>query len=258
MKKLTYIALLALLLVSFGCKSTKNITSNGELDKKLSSRQLIKEHTKSFANFKTLQSRVKIEYQQGDMEQTHSINLRIEKDKTIWLSATLGIVRAKITPTKVSFYNKLDNTFFDGDFSILSDLLGTDLDFNKVQNLLLGEALFDLSIHSYKADIFDRSYLLQPKNQSELLEIFLLLNPSHFKMDSQQISQTLKQRMLQIDYKDYQEVDKQVLPKNVNIIALEGNLETQINMEFKSVSLDSDLRFPFRIPTGFKEIVVKR
>lgn len=257
MKKLTYIVLTALLLVSFGCKSTRHVASSGELDKKLSSRQLIKEHTKAFANFKTLQSRVKVEYQQGDMEQTHTINLRMEKDKTIWLSATLGIVRAKITPTKVSFYNKLDNTYFDGDFSILSDLLGTELDFNKVQSLLLGETLFDLSIHSYKADVFDKSYVLQPKRQSELLEVFLLLNPSHFKMDSQQIAQSLKHRMLQIDYKDYQEVNKQVLPKNVNIIAVEGNFETKINMEFKSISLDSDLRFPFRIPSGFKEIVVR-
>ncbi len=257
MKKLTYIVLAIVLLISFGCKSTKNVTSNGELDKKLSSRQLIKEHTKAFTNFKTLQSRVKVEYLQGDMEQTHSINLRIEKDKTIWLSATLGIVRAKITPTKVSFYNKLDNTYFDGDFSLLSDLLGTELDFNKVQNLLLGEALFDLSFHGYKAEVFDKSYLLQPKRQSELLEILLLLNPSHFKMDSQQISQSLNRRMLQIDYKDYQEVGKQILPKNVYITALEGSFETRINMEFKSVSLDADLRFPFRIPSGFEEIVIK-
>ena len=257
MKKITYIVLAIMLLISFGCKSTKSITSNGELDSKISSRQLIKEHTKTFTKFKTLQARVKVEYLQGDMEQSHSINLRMEKDKTIWLSATLGVVRAKITPTKVSFYNKLDNTYFDGDFSLISDLLGTDLDFNKVQNMLLGEALFDLTSNNYKADVYDKSYLLQPKRQSELLEILLLLNPSHFKMDSQQISQTLKQRMLQIDYKNYQEVNKQVLPQLVNIIALEGNLETQINMEFKSVTLDSDLRFPFRIPTGFKEIVVK-
>lgn len=258
MKKLSKIGLIVVLLLCFGCKSTKNVASNnGGLDKKLSSRELIKEHTKSFAKFKTLQSRVKVDYFQGDMEQSHSINLRMEKDKTIWLSATLGIVRAKITPAKVSFYNKLDNSYFDGDFSLLSNLLGTELDFNKVQNMLLGETLFDLSTHSYKADVHDKSYILQPKRQSELLEIFLLLNPSHFKMDSQQISQSLNQRMLQIDYKNYQEVGKQIIPQKVNIVAVEGNYETQIIMEFKSVSLDTDLRFPFRIPSGFDEIVIK-
>jgi hypothetical protein len=181
----------------------------------------------------------------------------MEKDKTIWLSATLGIVRAKITPEKVSFYNKLDNTYFDGDFSLISDLLGTDVDYEKIQNLLLGEALFDLESGNYKSDIHEKSYLLQPKRQSALMQIILLLNPSHFKMDSQQISQELNDRFLQVDYKGYQEVDRQIIPEKVSVVALEGDYETVINMEFKSVSLGEDLRFPFRIPSGFEEIVIK-
>ena len=32
-------------------------------------------------------------------------------------------------------YNKLDNTYFDGDYGYLSDMLGTELDFKKLQNL---------------------------------------------------------------------------------------------------------------------------
>lgn len=257
MKRVIQIALLSGLLLVGGCRSTKNIATTGELNKKMSSKQLIKEHTKKAANFKTLQSRVKVEYIQGTMEQTHSISLRMEKDKTIWLSATLGIVRAKITPEKVSFYNKLDNTYFDGDFSLISDLLGTEVNYEKVQNLLLGEALFDLEYGSYRTDIHEKSYLLQPKHQNALMEIFLLLNPSHFKMDSQQIAQELSNRFLQVDYKGYQEVDKQIIPEKVSVVALEGSFETIINMEFRSVSLDENLRFPFRIPSGFDEIVIK-
>ena len=114
-----------LILLLVGCKSTKNISSAGDLNTKLSSKQIIKEHTKQETKFNTLQSRVKIEYIQGSKSQSHTINLRIEKDKIIWLNSTLSLVRAKITPTKVSFYSKLDNTFFEGDFSLISDLLGT-------------------------------------------------------------------------------------------------------------------------------------
>ena len=246
-----------LLLVAVGCKSTKQLTSSGELNSKFTSKQLIKEHNKNNAKFKTLQARVKVEYVQGDQSQSHTINLRMEKDKTIWLSATLGIVRAIITPTKVSFYNKLDNTYFDGDFSLISNLLGTTLDFEKVQNILLGNALYNLKDDSYNSDIHEGSYVLSPKNQNQLFEIFYLLNPAHFKMDSQQLAQPLEQRMLEIDYKDYQIVDKQIIPQNVKVIALERDFETTITMEFKSVSLNSDLNFPFRIPNGFDEIVIK-
>jgi hypothetical protein len=245
------------LFVAFGCKSSKQLTSSGELNTKLTAKQLIKEHHKNDTKFKTLQARVKVEYIQGDQEQSHTINLRMEKDKTIWLSATLGIVRAIITPTKVSFYNKLDNTYFDGDFSLISNLLGTTLDFEKVQNILLGNALYNLKEGSYNADIHEGSYVLSPKDQNQLFEIFYLLNPAHFKMDSQQLAQPLEQRMLEIDYKEYQIVDKQIVPQNVKVIALEKDFETIISMEFKSVTLNTELRFPFRIPNGFEEIVIK-
>ncbi|RLD27285.1 MAG: DUF4292 domain-containing protein [Bacteroidetes bacterium] len=249
--------ILFVILFLVGCKSTKNISSTSEPNKKLSSKQIIKEHFKQEAKFKTLQSRVKVEYIQGNKSQAHTISLRIEKDKTIWISSFLNVIRVKITPEKVGYYNKLDNTYFEGDFSLISDLLGIEINFNKAQNLLLGEALFDLNNEMYDADIHESSYLLQPKTQSALLEIFFLLSPKHFKMDSQQLSQPLKRRMLQIDYENYQKVEKQILPQHIKIIALENEEETIINMVFKSIHLNRDLRFPFRIPSGFEEIVIR-
>lgn len=245
------------LFIALGCKSSKQMAASGELNTRLTAKQLIKEHNKSEAKFKTLQARVRVEYVQGERSQSHTVNLRMEKDKTIWLSATLGIVRAKITPSKVSFYNKLDNTYFDGDFSLISNLLGTTLDFEKVQNILLGNAIYNLDDEKYDNDIHEGSYVLSPKNQKELFEIFYLLNPSHFKMDSQELAQSLEQRMLKIDYKDYQKIDRQIVPQNVKVIAIENSDETSISMEFKSVALNTDLRFPFRIPNGFDEIVIK-
>jgi hypothetical protein len=44
----------------------------------------------------------------------------------------------------VSYYEKIKGTYFEGDFSALSQWLGTDLDYNKIQNML-GEPLDDLS-----------------------------------------------------------------------------------------------------------------
>jgi len=76
-------------------------------------------------------------------------------------------------------------------------------------------------------------------------------------MDSQQFTQHQENRHLQIDYKNYQEVDKQTLPQNVKIIALESYDETIIDMEYKSVALNENIRFPFRIPSGYKEIEIK-
>jgi len=247
---------LAVLVFFVGCKSTKTLGANGEFISNISAKQLVKNNTKNSTKFKTLTSRVKIETSDGTKTQSFSLSMRMEKDKVIWMSK-LGIVKALITPTRVAFYNKLDNTYFDGDFSYLSDLLGTDLDFDKVQNLLLGEALFNLNDDEFIASTYDKSYLLKPKEQLELFEIFYLLNPRHFKMDSQQLAQPKENRLLQIDYKNYQEVENQVFPQTIRILAVENTDETSVNLEYKSIALNESLRFPFRIPSGYKEIELK-
>jgi len=259
MKDYRYITvtIVLFLLLGFGCKSAKTISS-GETNLSLNAKQLIRENYKNQANFRTLASRVKINIVDGSKEQNYTVNLRIEKDKKILLSSTpISLVKALITPEKVSFYNKLDNTYFDGDFAYLSNLLGTDLNFEKVQNLLLGEAIYNLKDGNYNLSQSEDSYILQPKDLDELFEIFFLVNPSHFKLDSQQFQQLAESRFLQIDYLKYQEANKQTLPEHIKIIALEEADEVIIDLEYKSLSLNEDLRFPFKIPSGYDEITLK-
>ncbi|MFV9549540.1 DUF4292 domain-containing protein [Algibacter sp. PT7-4] len=253
MHKYSKIILGIVTILLFHCKSAKTI-SNGEVNYNLSTRQLIKENTKQVATFNTLQSRLKITYTQKGKSQTHSVNFRVKKNEALWINATFSVIRALVTPEKVSFYNKLDKTYFDGDYKYLSHLLGTDLDFEKVQNLLLGETIYKLNTSDYKATVNDGAYVVQPKKQRDLFEIFFLLNASNFKVKSQQISQPEAYRHLQIDYLKYQDVNQQIIPELIKVIAVEANEEMSIELEMKNVSLNEELRFPFKIPSGFKAI----
>jgi len=242
---------------AIGCKSSKTVAS-GDANFDLTAKQVIRENSKNQANFRTLASRVKINVVDGSREHNYTVNLKIEKDKKILLSSTpISVVKALITPEKVSFYNKLDNTYFDGDYAYLSNLLGTELNFTKVQNLLLGEAIFNLKDGKFDLSKSEESYILQPKDLDELFEIFFLINPAHFKLDSQQLTQVEESRFLQIDYLKYQKANRQTLPERIKIIALEQTDELTIDLEYKSLSLNEDLRFPFKIPSGYDEIILK-
>lgn len=254
MKAIKLYFLFLIILLAVGCRSTKTITSNAEVKANMTAKELIRENQNQNTRFKTLQAKVKIDYTQDQKSQGYTVNLRIAKGKIIWINATLGLARVMITPDKVRFYDKVNNQYFDGDYALLSDLLGIDLDYNKVENLLLGEAIYNLKADNYSISTHENSYVLQPKEQKDLLELFFLLNPSHFKMDSQQLFQPTKRRILEIDYKSYQKVSKQILPENLKIIAVEDTEEVSIEMEYRSVSLNEELRFPFSIPLGFKEI----
>lgn len=252
-----WILSLSLILLAFSCKSSKGVIASDKANDKLSAKQVIKAHKKQDVDFKTLQAKVRIDLTQDQKTQGSTFNLRIEKDKVIWLSAKLGLARMMITPDRVKYYSKLDNQYFDGDYKLLSDFVGMELDFFKVQNILLGQAIYDMDEKKHAIDISENSYALHPAGQSAIFELFYLINPSHFKLDSLQLFQQLEKRMLQVDYSEYQEVEKEVLPKNVRIIAVEDTDEVAITMEFKSISLGQELRFPFKIPSGYDEIVIK-
>ncbi|MEK6152792.1 DUF4292 domain-containing protein [Flavobacteriaceae bacterium 3-367] len=252
--KWTWLAIIMLLLSS--CKATKILT-DGEINENLSAKNIIKGHYNNQLNFNTLRGRLKIDYSDGTSSQGFNVSLRIEKDKAIWISATLGIVKAYITPERVTFYNKLENEYFDGDFTYLSNLLGTELDFEKIQNLLLGEALLDLREKKYEASVYGNTYELKPRKPMELFKTLFLLEPKNFKMAAQQLSQPGKKRVLEIRYKSYQEIDRRVLPNEIAITAVDDTHKNLIDLTFKNIELNRPLNFPYKIPKGFKEIVLK-
>ena len=153
--------------LALSCKS-KKILTDGSIDETSSAKSIIKAHYQNQIDFMTLRGKMKIDYSDGESSQGVSVSLRMEKDKAIWISAPFGMVKAYITPERVSFYNKLENEYFDGDFSYLSNILGTELNFEKVQNLLMGQALFNLREGKYDIEVADKNYQLTPKKSMAL------------------------------------------------------------------------------------------
>ena len=186
--------------------------------------------------------------------------MRIEKDKTIWMSATklnIPIAKLIITPTNVSYYEKIDNTFFDGDFSLLSKWLGIELDFEQVQNMLLGQAVFDLRNGKYDSKITNNTYQLTPKKEHDLFGILFFMNPDNFKLNRQEIRNSSKNQSLSVSYPRYKSIKGEQFPENIDIKAIENKNLTTINIEYRSVEFNEKLTFPFSIPSGYKEISLK-
>ncbi len=245
--------LIAMLLV--GCKAKKAVTA-GEVNNALSTKRIIQNHYANALDFNTLSGKVKIDYFEGDKKQGITVSLRMKKDEAIWISAPLGIFKAYITPNRVSFYNKLEGEYFDGDFDYLSDLLGTEMDFKKVENLLLGNTVLDLREEKYTSAILKGVYALEPKTQQELYEVFFALEPKFFRTKTQQLSQPRKDRRLVMEY-DYQNIEGKVTPSFVIIEASDRQEVRSIHLDFKNIELNRSLNFPYRIPKGFKSVVAR-
>lgn len=256
MKLYKYLVIVFALVLLQNCRSTKGLDGEAKLDRRMTVKKLVKENNSQEAVFNTLQARLKTDYTNNGNTQSYTITLRLEKDKVIWLSAPLGIARVMLTPEKAQFYDKINNQYYEGDYKLISDFLGTQMDYFKMQNILLGETIYDLDAAALSLSNDGTSYILQPETQNPFFEIFYLLNAGHFKLNSQQLAQPKKRRVLEINYDDYQEVENKILPLNMKIIAVEDTEEASIALEYKSVTLNEEVRFPFKIPRGFTEITI--
>ena len=250
-KKLIY-TLIAVLV--FSCGTSKKIDTEPLRDSKMKAKQILKIHQNQKADFSTLQARLKVELTEGNKSQTHTLTLRMERGKTIWVNAFLNMVRLKITPEKVQMYNKLDRTFFDGDYEIINDFLGLELNFSNLENVLLGDALFNPKTNALKREPNLTSYVLAPKNINELLQVLYYINPGSFKLEGQSVYQPLENRSLDVNYQSFQAIDAQLFPKSITIKVLENQKETSLKLNLKSVILNQPLRFPFKMPSGYKPI----
>lgn len=238
------------------CKTTKGV-ADGEAARNLSARQIIKRHYKNALDFKTVAGRMRVDYDDGSSSQGFSLSFRIEKDKAIWMSATMNLAKVYITPERVSFYNKLDNTYFDGDFTYLSDLLGTELDFEKVQNMLLGQAMFNLREGDYNSLVVNNNYQLKPVKGMDFVKVLFRVEPANFKMGQQVLSEPQTGRLLTIRYKAYQQVAERVFPEEIGITASEHGNETRIGIKYRNVEFNRKLNFPYNVPKGYREITLK-
>lgn len=246
-----------LVLVLLGsCKSTK---MKGSTLGALSTKKVLKAHDKASFSKNTIEARIKTHYKDARTAQSLTIKLRIKKDEVIWMSGSfLGftVAKVKITPTSVQYYEKVKRTYFDGDFSLISSALGTELNFQQLQNLLLGNAVLGFDEGKFISQPDKKSYLITPKNQDDLMAIFYWINPTHYKLDKQELRNMESNQKLSIDYPEYQTIEREHFPKEILINASQGKQNTRIEMEFRNVVFNKTLRFPFSIPEGYHEIDV--
>jgi len=252
------ILILVVITTVAACKSTKMASST--TNSAMSARNVIKNHYGNTFNKKTINARLKVKYIGKTELPGVTASLRIKKDETIWISLTkLGfpVGKALITPDRISYYEKINRTYFEGDFALLSNWLGTELDFEKVQNLLLGQAILNLKDERFLIDFKENKYLLKPKKEYDLFSILFFINPDNFKISTQEIRQKDENKVLTINYNNYTKVEDEIFPKEIHIAASDTRNVSTINANYRSVEFNNELRFPFSIPNNYKRITLK-
>jgi hypothetical protein len=254
MRKIIIVFIGLLFLVS--CKTKQSVLESAA-NESLAASKIISGHYEDKKDFSTLNIRANAKYK--DEKQSHSVtaDIRIKKDEIIWINVKLlgfPVAKALITPERVSYYEKINNTYFEGDFSLLSNWLGTELDFNKVQNLLIGSAIDDLTKAKYIAKIEKELYQLTEKNINNTSKVFNF-EGGNFLLKKETIFQEHENRKLEINYPSHKKQNGMFLPNEINIKAQQKET-VFIGLEFKNIIFNENLSYPFSIPSCYDQISV--
>ncbi len=208
-------------------------------------------------NFQYLSGKGKVHFTRGSVDQSANFNLRVRRDSAIWLSGSLiGIegVRALLTPDSVRVVNRLQKSYFTGDYAYLSQLLGVPVSYGQMQAILLGDyqAAPKGALPVVKAE-GDNQNVTYP--QAPLI-IEQLVSNATGRLQQLKVTESGAQRSLTVGYSDFQKPSGTELPFAFTTSVLGqqgGNPNTSATLNFQKVEVGAGhLDFPFSIPKGFK------
>lgn len=254
--KINYILLLVVAITVSSCGTKKFVAEDGLTAK--NAKAAISIHEGQLPKFKTLNGKIRAAYQDEDNSQSLSITYRIEKDKVIWMSAkALGLVtvaKLKITPNRVQFYEKINGQFFDGDFTLISNLLGVEVDFYGLQNLLFAQSVYPLKAEKDNAKA-ENFYFVFTHQINALLQQEAKISTKDFTLHQQMVKHNNQIDFVSVNYPTFTKLKESPFPKEINILAKRKNETLRLIIEYRDIRVDEELSFPFDIPSNYEEIV---
>ena len=209
------------------------------------------------------------EYTNKGQKNSFNGQLRIQKDSLIWLSFSpvLGIevVRIMLTQDSVMFINRINNTYFVGDYAYVNRFLNTNIDYDILQSFLTGNDLsfyekgkFRASLDKgqYKLATADRTKLkIAVRSGQESLNVLIQniwIDPEHFKITQANVKEIRRPgTQLEACYSAFEKIGEQLFPKEMTFdISADNNLHVKVL--FSKININHPMTFPFRVPKGFR------
>ena len=166
--KATFALVFTALLLT-GCTNMRRL-ERGKPIRSEGSGGILRKHLATQAEPDWAAMRLQVEADVDGERSGFKVNARMRRDSALWLSITpaLGVEAARLllTPDSVLFYSKVPGNRFAyrGDFAAIDSLLGTEITFDMVQRILLGQGIGLLDEDSkYISKVDGREHLLISK-----------------------------------------------------------------------------------------------
>ncbi len=264
------------------CRSSRKATANRSADttgvneikaiEAKSKRTLINELKSNEFRFEYLSSKFSANVDLNGKVQNVNVSVRARRDSLLWMSFSLmGIEGARLLATSdsVKFIDRISNKYFIGDYRYISELFNTDIDFELLQSVLIGNSVefFDED-EKLKSARDSCCYLLSTVRKGKIKRILnrdpannnfkelvqrIWLSPDNFRVVRIVINDFQTGRVFEASYSDFRDVGGRLFPYKSNF-NIQANQKIKVELEYSRVSLENPGSFSFNIPASYERI----
>ncbi len=218
-----------------------------------------------------LSAKFSADYSNNGKKNSFNGQIRIREDSLIWISLTpmLGIeaVRLMISQDSVKMINRLNDTYFIGDYEYVNRFLNTNIDFDLLQAFLLGNDLQFYEDGKFRASIDHGEYKLSTgerhklkkfvRSSQENLKIFIQniwLDPDNFKITHADVKEIRRENIkLESTYGSFEQMEDQLFPRKMTYI-IWADHTIRVAVDFSKMTINVPLQFPFKIPGSYQPV----
>lgn len=211
-------------------------------------------------------AKASVEISSKKQKQSFTATIRLRKDSAIWVSITpaLGIeaIRVLLTRDSVSYFDRIHNQYFTGDYNIVKQTLKIEAGYQLIQALILGNSYLHYPPDLYGSALENGYWMLstrkkrQIKRNTELPVPEILFQEIFFNPTTNKIARTYLQdyrpiRRFDVGYSGFLDVEGTAVPTTVSVKASAED-DVEIYMELSKIVLNKPLNLPYKIPEGYE------
>ncbi len=196
--------------------------------------------------------------------------VRARNNEVIWISIfptqVLELLRIKATTDSVLMVNYIEKKYFKGTYDFFKQNLKFDLDFKTLESILFAKnhTLFDRN--SYINSFENGKYFLSNTDHKTFEKTIhkkdhyptilhgIWIEPSNLKMTKQIIYDPVQKRLLIVEYKNYEYIERDFIPSKFEIILQTPETNLKSVIEYNKLDLKTQVSFPLNIPGKYEEI----
>lgn len=200
-------------------------------------------------SFQTLAMKGKAELRMNNQENNVTVNVRLLRDKKIWVSITaiagIEVARALITPDSLQVINRMQGLVLLKPFSYIHRYANREVNFKLLQDLLTGNAPVDFLQQETK--LTSNNGVWQAAGNRNGLGYLILFNTllksAETRLNDPRVNQSVK-----VVYNEYQSVDDLLYPSKMQLHSVTGTRKVDIAFEFSKLERNVPLDFSFTVP----------